>query len=159
VNLAIRRAGLPDAGAVAALYIRARRAAAVAGSIPPPKHSDEDVRDWIEHLVIPRLEVWLAEDLENRVVGMLVLNDDWVDQLYVDPALTGRGIGSQLLQTARRERPEGLRLWTFASNSGAQRFYERNGFTEVERTDGSGNEEGAPDIQYASGGSRNRSPP
>ena len=34
------------------------------------------------------------------------------------------------------------------SNERAQRFYERNGFREVERTDGSGNEEHAPAIQY-----------
>jgi ribosomal protein S18 acetylase RimI-like enzyme len=39
------------------------------------------------------------------------------------------------------------------TNERAQRFYERHGFTEVERTDGSDNEERAPDIQYAYPGS------
>jgi ribosomal protein S18 acetylase RimI-like enzyme len=50
---------------------------------------------------------------------------------------------------AKRERPEGLRLWTFASNEAAQRFYLRHGFREVERTDGSDNEERAPAVLYA----------
>ena len=61
----------------------------------------------------------------------------------MDPDLTGRGIGVGLLDLAKRERPHGLRLWTFVSNDGAQRFYE-----EVGRTNGSRNEERAPDIQY-----------
>ncbi|CAA9412428.1 MAG: hypothetical protein AVDCRST_MAG35-1509, partial [uncultured Quadrisphaera sp.] len=43
----------------------------------------------------------------------------------------------------------GLALWTFASNVAAQRFYERHGFVAGDRTDGSGNEERAPDVRYA----------
>ena len=82
-----------------------------------------------------------------------MLDDDWLDQLYVEPSVTGRGIGLALLDVAKRERPHGLWLWTFASNEGAQRFYERHGFAEVERTDGRRNEERAPDVLYAwSGG-------
>ena len=68
--------------------------------------------------------------------------------------MTGRGIGAELLKLAKRERPTGLRLWTFASNAGAQRFYERHGFVEARRTDGSDNEEGEPDILYLWGGER-----
>jgi ribosomal protein S18 acetylase RimI-like enzyme len=83
----------------------------------------------------------------GEMVGLLVLDGDSIDQLYVDPDLTCRGIGAQLLDVAKRERPEGLGLWTFVSNQGAQRFYERHGFREVERTDGSRNEERAPDIR------------
>ena len=84
-------------------------------------------------------------------MGILVLRGDWIDQLYVDPDLTGRGIGVGLLHLAKRERPHGLRLWTFVSNDGAKRFYERHGFREVKRTNGSRNEERAPDIQYVWG--------
>ena len=63
--------------------------------------------------------------------------------------LTGRGIGSALLAVAKRERPQGLRLWAFQTNTGARRFYERHGFVEVRRTDGRDNEERAPDVLYA----------
>jgi GNAT superfamily N-acetyltransferase len=62
--------------------------------------------------------------------------------LYVEPTLTGCGIGSELIGLAQRVRPKGLRLWTFESNLGAQRFYERRGFRPMERAEGD-NEEGA----------------
>jgi hypothetical protein len=82
--------------------------------------------------------------------------------LYVDPSHTGRGIGRLLLDVARRERPGGPRLWTFASNNRAQRFYEQYGFVDVRRTDGAANEERAPDIEsggpsVSDGASRTRS--
>jgi GNAT superfamily N-acetyltransferase len=148
MQVIIRRASSSDVAAAADLYLRARRAGSAKGTIPPPAHEDDDVRDWVAHVVIPGLECWVAERVSGPVVGMLVLEADWVDQLYVDPDLTGAGIGTELMAVAKRQRPDGLRLWTFASNEGAQRFYLRHGFHEVERTDGSRNEEGAPDIRY-----------
>jgi GNAT superfamily N-acetyltransferase len=144
---AIRRGGVGDARAAAELWLRARRAAL--GAIPAPVHDDDDVRTCFGSHVVRDCELWVAEDNSGRLVGILVLDDDWVDQLYVDPERTGRGIGGRLLAVAKHERPRGLRLWTFASNTGAQRFYERHGFVEVDRTDGRDNEEGAPDILYA----------
>jgi GNAT superfamily N-acetyltransferase len=149
MEVTIRRATSSDAAAVAELYLRSRRAGLAKGTIPSPAHDDDDTRDWVARVVIPTLDCWLAERVSGRVVGILVLEADWVAQLYVDPELTGAGIGGELIAVAKRERPAGLRLWTFVSNEGAQRFYLRRGFHEVERTDGSLNEEGAPAIQYA----------
>jgi GNAT superfamily N-acetyltransferase len=149
VDVTIRRANSLDADAVAELYLRARRAGAVAGAIPPLVHADDQVGNWIAQIVIPKLDCWVAERGSGDLVGMLVLNTHWIDQLYVDPDLTRAGIGARLISVAKRERPEGLRLWTFVTNEGAQRFYLRHGFREVARTDGRQNEEGAPDIQYA----------
>jgi hypothetical protein len=40
-----------------------------------------------------------------------------------------------------------MRLWVFESNVPARRFYELHGFVAVERTDGAGNEERAPDVR------------
>ena len=146
----IRRATQSDAATTAELYLRARRASSAKGTIPPLVHADDDVREWVGQIVIPTRECWLAERSPGAViVAMLVLEDDWIDQLYVDPDLTGVGIGSELMTVAKRERPNGLRLWAFVSNERAQRFYMRHGFRELQRTDGSRNEEGAPDILYA----------
>jgi GNAT superfamily N-acetyltransferase len=146
VRVTFRRGGEADAAAAADLWLRARRAAA--GAIPPTVHSDDEVRGWFASHVVRETELWIAEDGAGAVVGILVLDGPWVDQLYVEPALTGRGIGGGLLELAKRERPDGLRLWTFASNTGAQRFYERHGFVEARRTDGRDNEARAPDILY-----------
>jgi GNAT superfamily N-acetyltransferase len=147
----IRRGGSADARAAADLYLRAREAALSARTMPAGMHDDEDVRGYFASHIVEDGELWLAQDA-GALTAILVLEGEWVEQLYVDPDLTGRGIGSRLLDVAKRERPEGLRLWTFASNTGAQRFYERHGFVEVRRTDGRDNEERAPDVLYGAGG-------
>jgi GNAT superfamily N-acetyltransferase len=144
---AIRRGQAGDARAAADLYLRARAAGLRAGSMPPGVHDDGDVRAYFATHIVKRCELWVAEEA-GVLLGILVLKGDWVDQLYVDPDLTGRGLGADLLAVAKRERPHGLRLWTFSSNTGAQRFYERHGFVEVRRTDGRDNEERAPDVLY-----------
>ena len=145
VRLVLRRGIDNDAEAVAELYLRARRAAMPA--IPMIVHTDEETRSWIARRVIPHTELWVAESDEGALVGMLALDNEWVDQLYVEPAVTGQGIGRELIALAKRERPSGLRLWTFESNVRAQRFYERHGFSARDRTAGD-NEEGAPDVLY-----------
>lgn len=115
-------------------------------AIPPPAHPADDVRAWFAEVVVTTREVWLIEE-EGLPVALLVLDGDWVDQLYVDAGRTGRGLGTQMLQLARQLRPAGLDLWTFQSNDRARRFYERHGFEAVATTNGD-NEEGAPDIHY-----------
>jgi GNAT superfamily N-acetyltransferase len=145
---AIRRGGARDARAAADLYLRAREAALRAGSMPAGVHGEDDVRGYFASHVVEACELWVAEH-EGALAGILVLDGDFVEQLYVEPGLTGRGIGSALLALAKRERPHGLRLWAFQSNAGARRFYERHGFLEVRRTDGADNEERAPDVLYA----------
>jgi ribosomal protein S18 acetylase RimI-like enzyme len=116
--------------------------------IPKTVHDDDDVHAWFASHVVCDTDLWLAENPSGQLVGILVLDGPWLDQLYVEPTITRRGIGSNLVDLAKRERREGLRLWTFASNTGAQRFYERQGFVATRRSDGRRNEEGAPDILY-----------
>jgi GNAT superfamily N-acetyltransferase len=141
----LRRATGADADIAAEVYLRARHHAVP--EIPPMVHSDDDVRRWICS-VLEEHEAWLACADDGTPLGLMVLEGDWVGQLYVDPAWTGHGLGTRLLELAKERRPGGLQLWTFESNVRAQRFYERNGFTVEDRTDGSGNEERAPDLRY-----------
>jgi GNAT superfamily N-acetyltransferase len=151
MSVSFRRGVEADAGAAADLWLRARKAAVPV--IPQPVHDDDDVRAWFASHVVCDSELWVAEDGRGgALVGILVLDGQWLDQLYVEPTMTGRGIGAGLVEAAKRRRPNGLRLRTFASNTGAQRFYERHGFIATERTDGRGNEERAPDILYVWGG-------
>lgn len=70
--------------------------------------------------------------------------DDWITALYV--ARPGMGLGAALMRRLKRDRVR-LRLWTFAANTGAQRFYRREGFRCVGGTDGE-NDEGIADLQF-----------
>jgi GNAT superfamily N-acetyltransferase len=144
----LRRAQAPDAGALAELYLRARHAGARAGTIPPCVRTEAEIRQWMTDVVVPVRETWVAHTRTGALIGLLILKDEELDQLYVDPDHTGQGIGARFVDLAKRRRPHGLRLWTFVSNAGAHRFYERHGFVEARRTDGRDNEERAPDIEY-----------
>jgi GNAT superfamily N-acetyltransferase len=147
-ELPLRRAADADSAALAELFLRARRAAVP--DIPPNVHTDDEVHEWMRDVVVARHETWIAED-RGRPAAILAMKGDEVDLLYVDPDLTGRGIGSRLMRFAQQRRPNGLWLWAFQSNRGARRFYERHGFVAAEYTDGHGNEERAPDVRYVWG--------
>jgi GNAT superfamily N-acetyltransferase len=140
----IRRAVLTEADCLAALWLRSRAASVPA--IPPPVHTDEEVRQWFEKVVLPSYEVWVADN-KGEVLALMVLNYEEIDQLYVDPDSTGRGIGGTLLERAQNLYPNRLTLWTFQSNLGARRFYEAHGFVAIASTSGE-NEEQSPDIFY-----------
>lgn len=139
----IWKASQVQAGAIAELYLQCRKAAEP--TIPPMVHSDEETRSWVADVVCQDLDVWVAAG--GSLVGLLVLDGTELDQLYVAPGWQGSGVGTALVELAKQKSPSGLELWTFVSNTGAQRFYERHGFVEIGRTDGD-NEEGAPDIRY-----------
>jgi chorismate mutase/ribosomal protein S18 acetylase RimI-like enzyme len=149
-DLTVRPAGADDADALASLFLAAREAAYPA--IPLPVHPPDDVRRWWRSRLAAgaaeAVEAWVAER-DGAPVGLLLLERDWVHSLYVDPALTGQGIGGTLLDLAKSLRPDGLGLWVFETNVAAQRFYRRHGFGEVRRTDGSDNEEHEPDVELA----------
>ncbi|MFJ7272830.1 GNAT family N-acetyltransferase [Streptomyces sp. NPDC099050] len=110
-------------------------------------HGDDEVRDWFAAVVVPHHETWIAV-AEGAVAGLLVLDGEELEQLYLEPSWRGKGLGDRLIALAKQQRPDGLGLWTFQVNAPAQRFYERHGFTAVERTDGLRNEEHEPDIRY-----------
>lgn len=140
----LRRATESDAPRVAEVMIASRNAA----PIPPSLHSDAEVREWVSTTVLPDYDAWVA-CVGMEVVGLAVLSPGWIEHLYVAPSWWGRGVGALLVQNAKSISPDGLQLWTFVSNVPAQRFYERLGFIEIERTDGSANEERSPDIRYS----------
>jgi chorismate mutase/GNAT superfamily N-acetyltransferase len=149
-DLTVRPAVSEESDAIATLYLEAREAAYPA--IPAGVHPPDDVRRWWRSRVDPDpadgVDVWLAHR-DDELVGLLLLEEDWLHSLYVAPALTGQGIGTVLLDVAKALRPTGLGLWVFEANAGARRFYRRHGFAEVRRTDGSDNEEQAPDVEMA----------
>ena len=145
-DVEIRPAGDDDAAGIADVYL-----ASFAATYEFPRaHSDADTRSWIAEVLLTNREVWVATVAkQGPIVAMMALTDEMVDQLYVAPGWTARGIGSRLIGLAQSLRPNGLDLYTFQVNRDARRFYERHGFVEVASSDGSQNEELQPDVRYA----------
>ncbi|HSQ10219.1 MAG TPA: GNAT family N-acetyltransferase [Burkholderiaceae bacterium] len=146
--LVLRLATSDDARAVAEVLIRSR-----AEYLPfaPSAHSPDDVRAWVANRLVPTGGVTVAEH-QGAVVGVLAISRldgvSWIDQMFVRPGWTGRGVGTQLLEHAHRLLPRPIRLYTFQANTGARRFYERHGYRSIEFTDGQTNEEHCPDALY-----------
>jgi GNAT superfamily N-acetyltransferase len=144
-DVILRPAGPDDLPAIADLHARARDAALPA--MPPSLHPLPEVHAWVSGWDLERFSVWVAE--RDRLVGYTRYDEAWLDDLYVDPAAQGEGLGSALLDLVKAERPGGFCLWVFESNTPARGFYARHGLVELERTDGAGNEEQQPDIRMA----------
>ena len=113
----------------------------------PDLHTPNERRHFITEVVPGDHEIWVAED-EGRVVGFAALGESTLGHIYVHPDFQGRGLGTALLDKTKELRPAGFTLWTFPANEGACRFYERHGLHPIEYGDGSGNEEGVPDVRY-----------
>jgi GNAT superfamily N-acetyltransferase len=146
-EVTVRAAEESDGPAVAALYTSARVHAVP--RMPPARHTaEEDVAFYTRRIADDDVTTWLAE-ADGELLGFAMCTPTFLDGLYVRPDLTGQGIGSLLLDVVEATHPAGYELWVFASNTDARRLYRRRGLVEVEHTDGSGNEENAPDVRMA----------
>lgn len=143
-HLQIRAAREDDAVAIAQAHINAR-----GDAMPwlPILHTFEETVRFFADFVIPNQIVLVAE-AEDGVAGFIAIEGAYVEHLYIAPAHQGTGIGDTLLNRAKELRPDGLMLWTFEKNHRARTFYEKRGFSAIEFTDGSRNEERTPDVRY-----------
>ena len=137
---AIRRAEERDMEAVARLFRDVRLAC-----LPylPNLHTPEEDAWFFRNRVFAECKVLLAE--AETIDGFVAFRAGWIDHLYVRPHCQHRGIGTALFARAMQEGSP-LRLWVFQRNTAAIAFYRARGFREIERTDGSGNEEREPDM-------------
>jgi GNAT superfamily N-acetyltransferase len=142
IDITLRPAIGSDAAAIATMM----RASLNAFDWMPVLHAPEEDLFFIRDIVLPRQQVTVAE-ADSEIVGFIAVSGDWVEQLYLDPAWTGRGMGSRLLIDATAALPV-VKLHCFQANTGARRFYERHGFRAEAFGDGTTNEEGLPDILY-----------
>jgi GNAT superfamily N-acetyltransferase len=110
----------------------------------PDLYTYEQTAWWVEHVMCPDSEIWVAER-HGVPVGFAALNGDWLDHLYVEPAAQGQGIGEALLDKVKQQRGE-LHLRVFEQNTGARAFYERHGFSILSASHGAENEERLPDL-------------
>lgn len=105
----------------------------------PLAHSEAELRE-----IDRRYTVWIAVD-GAAVRGLMAIGPSYVDQLYVKPGHWARGIGTLLLDHAKRLMPSGFVLFVNEQNERARRFYEARGLVDVERLQ---NPHGQPSIRF-----------
>jgi len=103
-------------------------------------------RDYFQKQIIKNNQIWVVVS-QNYPVGFMAMNNDFVDQLYIDPDHQRRGIGRSLLKLARERSPEHVWLYTLQVNASARAFYEKNGFV-AEKFGISPPPESEPDVEY-----------
>jgi ribosomal protein S18 acetylase RimI-like enzyme len=144
-RVAIRAYRRADFDAVTALWRFAREK-----SLPDFQRSKghfffEDC-EYFRNYVLEKNRLWVAL-LERRRVGFIAMNVDFVDQLHVHPEYWRRGVGSALLEHARRRSPRHVWLFTLQANAGARAFYEARGFV-AEKFGVSPPPESEADVEY-----------
>lgn len=135
----------------ASVIAQVMRAALSALDWMPMLHTPEEDRAFIAHHVLPHQRVTVAA-ADGEIVGFVAVHGERVEQLYMKPGWTGRGIGARLLSQGTADMPV-VKLHCFQANEGARRFYERRGFVAEVFGNGSKNEEKLPDILYVRQGS------
>jgi ribosomal protein S18 acetylase RimI-like enzyme len=140
----LRRAGAPDAPALAALHLRTVLDAFAPIFPPdaPPPELDEMVDDWARRIgsdAPDRTACFVCDDAAGEPAGVVIAGPDprdvtrgHVSRLYVDPTRWGRGIGRALHDRALVHlRESGFRdatLWVLERNDRSRGWYERIGW-------------------------------
>ena len=112
----------------------------------------KDKHTWAQQLgylaeIVREYQVYVAIDNRtDRLVGMMAMAGTELDHLYVHVDYQRRGIGTRLIELTKALSPGMLRLYTFEVNTGAQEFYQRNGFRIIGR--GVEKASGMADIRY-----------
>lgn len=142
VAIVISKASIEDAAEIARVFRQSFRAA-----LPflPELHTPEEDLQYFSEKVLPNNEVYVGRDADQRIVGFIAFDDEWVNHLYLLPDKLRQGIGEKLLKKAQVNRAR-LQLWAFQKNLRARQFYEKHGFVIVRFTDGADNEEREPDV-------------
>jgi GNAT superfamily N-acetyltransferase len=107
----------------------------------------QDIAYFREH-ILPANDVWVLVDEKDYPLAFMAMKDDFIDQLFIHPDHWREGLGTRLLEHARRRSPERLWLYTLQVNVNARAFYEKNGF-KVEELGISPPPESEPDVKYA----------
>jgi GNAT superfamily N-acetyltransferase len=103
-------------------------------------------RDYFRDHVMMENDIWVV-DVNHRPVALMAMNDEFVDQLYIDPDYWRQGIGNGLIEFAKQQSPEHVWLYTLQVNVNARAFYEKNGFV-AEKFGISPPPESEPDVEY-----------
>lgn len=136
--MTIRAAAVGDAKVLAVLHVRSVRELAAG------HYSHEQIKAWVKGIEsknylgpIAEGRMLVAEAQDGRLAGFAIYEPEScrLGLLYVSPDFARQGVGRLLVQAVEVEaRSTGARRVWLDSSLNALRFYEKLGFTEIERT-------------------------
>lgn len=89
---------------------------------------------WITNVPMVKEQLLDAEiyvyEYENKIVGFVGLQDNYLAGIFVDKSMRSKGIGKQLLDYVKGLRQE-LLLTVYHENESAVKFYKREGLTTI----------------------------
>ncbi len=120
MTILIRPYAPTDFDAVTAIWLDSWRSTGV----PSPVTLEELRERWPKELA----KGWAVNVAvrASDVTGFIAIHDDCIEQLFIAPEHQGQGVGKQLLDYAKVQRPGGFHLTT-ARDSRSCNFYEREG--------------------------------
>ena len=77
--------------------------------------------------MLPQAEVYVYED-DKMIQGFIVINDEYIEGIFVSDEMQSRGIGKILLDYIK-DKKDRLQLKVYQKNVRAMSFYQREGFT------------------------------
>ncbi|UJF25153.1 N-acetyltransferase [Suttonella sp. R2A3] len=80
-------------------------------------------------IYLPASEHYVFE-IESKVVGFYACYENTLAAIFVTPELQGKGIGKQLLNHAKNQRPS-LTLSVYKENEASCQFYRSQGFSVI----------------------------
>ncbi|QCP02308.1 GNAT family N-acetyltransferase [Salinivibrio kushneri] len=91
-------------------------------------------RDAMRASYLPMADVWVGT-YQEVILGFYALHGNTLAAIFVDPAHQGAGVGSQLLDHAKLQKPT-IDLTVYQKNTASYAFYLRHGFVvDREQTD------------------------
>ncbi len=120
-NIMIRRLQEADIDSVLALWLHTNLQAH--GFIPAAywENNLAAVRD-----MLPQAEVYVYEDA-GEIQAFVGLSGEYIEGIFVADKMQSQGIGKRLLDFVKTKKTE-LHLHVYQKNTGAARFYQREGF-------------------------------
>lgn len=82
----------------------------------------------MHEIYLPASSTYVYEDdRAGLLLGFISLVENYIAAIFVDPDAQGAGVGRELMNFAKNRHSQ-LRLCVFSKNSGAIRFYRKQGF-------------------------------
>jgi putative acetyltransferase len=106
------------------------QASMVAHPFLDPKFIEQEKHN-IEHVYLPNTETWVFEK-EDEVVAFIGMIDNEVGAIFAKPQFHGTGIGTRLMDYVA-DMHQTLEVEVFENNSIGRAFYEKYGFSPIEK--------------------------